>query len=238
MGEHRPFGRSGGPAGILQHGDRIGRDAGLVVAAVIGEQIPLGDDLFGDNRRSWIGELRALQKLEANRFQGREQGGEARDHGLVEDPPPQHRLHLLEGHRKIERHHDLGAAIANLSLDFIGTVERVEIDDGAAGFQHAIVENHEGRRVGQQKADFDAFADANRPQPLGRAVGKVADFGKAQPLSHEIGARPRAVSLNRLVEQAVDERRPEPRVPIHALRVGIEPGPFGVRRRARRHPQG
>ena len=38
MGEHRRFGRSGGAAGILQHGDRVGRDRGPLVPAVIGQQ--------------------------------------------------------------------------------------------------------------------------------------------------------------------------------------------------------
>ena len=110
------------------------------------------------------------RSLKPDRFQARQQRGEARDHGLVEDPALEHRLDLLEGQRKIERHHDLGAAVADLELDLFETVERVEIDDGAAGLQHAVVEDQEGGRVGEQKADLDAFADADRLQALGGAV--------------------------------------------------------------------
>ena len=236
VSEHRSFGRSRRPAGILQHGDRVGRDPGPLAAPVIGEQLPLGDDLARGKRRARIGELRALQQLEADRFQGREQSGKARDHGLVESATPEHCLHLVEGHGKIERHHDLGAAVANLCLDLFETVERVEIDDGAPGLQHTVVEDDEGGGVGEEKSDLDAFADANCAQSLGGAVGQFADLGEAQPLSHEIGARPLSVSLNGLVQQGIDERGPELCVPVQAWRIRPEPGPLAAMRGGR-HPR-
>src|SRR4029078_4355393 len=108
-------------------------------------------------------------------------------------------------------------------------VERVEVDHSRAGFQHAIVKDDEGRRIRQQEADFDPFADADLLQTLGGAFGKLADLGKTQAFAHEVGARAPAVGRNGIVEEGPHEPRGKFRIPYDPWKIRLEQETFGKR---------
>ena len=62
----------------------------------------------------------------------------------------------------------LAPLIARLMRQLGDRIERVEIDDGAAGFEDAVIEDDEGGRVGQQQSDIHALAHAALLQALWR----------------------------------------------------------------------
>ena len=247
MGEHRAFRRARGAAGILQHGDRIGREAGPRVVSVIGKQGPFGHDSVLLRRTIHFCQAAAVQELERKRFRHRQERGEFRHHGLVEDAAGKHRLDFFEQHGQIGGDHDGCVAVANLKGDLLETVEGVEVHNRAARLQHGVVEDDEGGRIGQEQADLDAFLDAESLQPLGRPVGSCADLGEAQALAHEEGTRGRPVILHGRIEQVAEEAGLEGRVPIdrfgidakprapHGLPLVLKGGPWALRFESRRH---
>src|SRR5262249_51061137 len=125
---------------------------------------------------------------------------------------------------KVAGHHELGAAVAGLVLDLLLAVQGIEVDDCAARLEDPVIENDEGRAVGHQQPNLHALADPECLEALGCLIRQSADFGKAQPLAHEMGAGARAVGDDGVVEQACEQGRPDFHAPVVVLGVAFERG--------------
>ena len=141
VGEHGALRRARGAAGVLQHGD--------VVRGIDG-------DLLRDGRRSsmtsassdhaWrrpaicgARQLLALEQPEQRRLGAGQQGREGADDGALQRPASAG-LDLVEQQLEVERHHQFGVAVLHL----LGRappsgIERIVVDDRAAGFEHGKV---------------------------------------------------------------------------------------------------
>ena len=70
------------------------------------------------------------------------------------------RLGLFEDLLQIERDEEIGAGVRGDVAQLVHGVERVAVDHGAAGEQHAVIGDDVERRIGQQQRDAGALLDA------------------------------------------------------------------------------
>src|SRR5512146_1292847 len=119
---------------------------------------------------------------------------------MSEHPSLQHGLDPVEGELEVERDHDFGAAVANLELDLVVAVERIEIDDGSAGFQYPIVKDRHGGSVGEQEAHLDAGPHTQGLQASSHSIAEGAKLPIGRSLAHEIDARARSMRRNCRIE--------------------------------------
>ncbi len=210
VGQHGALGRAGGAAGVLQHGD--------VVSGSIGDRRRACRRwrATSPRARSWPRrraaprrQLARLEQPEQHRLGARQQAGTGH-HGALQRAGGQQRLDLVEQHLQVERDHQLGLAVLDLEGQFLERVERVVVDDRAAGLEDGVVVDDEGRRVRQEQADLGALRDAELLQAGRGAVDQPADLAVSQALAEEIGAGPAADVGDGLVEQLPQRRGSKP----------------------------
>jgi len=145
------------------------------------------------------------------------------DDDLLQPGLLKHPVNLVVEHGKIQRDHDVDLAVLDLACDFALGIERVEVDDRAAGLQDAIVADDEIRCVGQEQSDLRALAHAERLEAAGRSVHQRADFGIGVAFVHEIDAGTVGKLLDGFLHQAVERSRRNLGMPIDIGRIAAFP---------------
>ncbi len=88
--------------------------------------------------------------------------------------------------RHIERDHDRRAGILDLACNLALDLERIEIDNDSAGFQHREIGNDEIGRIGQTKADSHAVRDAETLETARGAIDLTRKFRVGQLTAEKI----------------------------------------------------
>ena len=125
---------------------------------------------------------------------------------------------------EVEGDQDVGLRILDLALDLLDGVERVDVDNRPAGLQHTVIDGDEVRAIGQEDADLGALANPEFLEALGRAIRQVAEFPIGRDPVHEVDGRAVCEAGDRIVEQPLQGRLGQRRVPIDILWVGLFPG--------------
>jgi hypothetical protein len=108
-----------------------------------------------------VGDLLALEDLEQRRLGARQHACERHHDRARQNARRQQRLDLAEKCVEVMGDHDFRLAVLDLEGELFVRVERVEIDDSAAGFEDSVVEDDERRRIRQKQADLGAAHDAD-----------------------------------------------------------------------------
>ena len=222
MGQHRALRRAGGAAGVLKHRD-------VVVDLDLDRRGPAG--IVGQRAEEHVAgiardlrELAALDDGKEQLLQPRQHLRHGADHEVGEPRLVERDAGLVVEDGEIEGDQDVGLGILDLALDLLDGVERVDVDDRPARLQHAVVDGDEVGAVGEQDADLGALADAELLEALGRAVCEIAKLAIGRDLVHEVDRRAVSELGDRIVEQALQRRLRQRRVPVDILRVGLLPG--------------
>ena len=235
MRQHRPLGRARRAAGILQHRQiarRLDRDGGE--DAVIGDELVEADMRAIARHRH---DVAALQQTVERAFGERQNIGHRAQHDLAQAILPGQRRHRRVELLHVERHHDGDLGILDEVTDLGRRVERVEIDDDAAGLQHGVIGDDVIGGVGQHQPDAHAAAHAERGEALGGAPHEPADFGIGIRPAEEIEAGAVAEAGDAIVEELVERLLREAGAPFDVRRIGLEPRPPRLDRFHVAHPE-
>ena len=157
MEQGRALGYAGGAAGILQEGDVVGTDRGLLEAlAASGRERSLKPTAPGSEYAGTIFFRRRTTRLTITPLKPSRSPMLATMTCLTGCAAH----HLLYGVGKVLQHDDrFGAEVLQLVLELARRVERVDVDDGVAGAQHA----------GESRSDIAARSASSgrraRPSP-------------------------------------------------------------------------
>jgi hypothetical protein len=149
--------------------------------------------------------------------------GDRADDQLLEPRLAAHRRHLRIERRDIERHQDVGLAVAYFELKLARGIERAVVDHPAARLQHAEEGDQVVRRVGQVEPDIDARADAQLLEAGRGVVRRLLVVTEGHDLVEEVGERPLGVLGAALLEDLVDGLLRNLKLPFHAWRVALFP---------------
>src|SRR4029077_12323712 len=159
VGKHRALRQTCRPAGILKHGNRLGR-----IGGGIGLEISIVVEQFGEADVAVvpynITQLSAGLHLGHHRVGMGAQFGQVSHHQFLQPRLAEHCRHLRIERCDIERDEEVGAAVLDLVLQHRGGVERRVVDLRAAGLQHGEKRDDVVRRVRQIQADMDAWLHA------------------------------------------------------------------------------
>src|SRR3954463_12569201 len=116
------------------------------------------------------------------------------------------RTYLLEhGGEVLEDDDRLGAGIVHLVLELARGVERIDVDDHAAGAQRAKHRDRILKAVRHHDRDARALAHALCLQPRAEVAGQAIELGEVDRLPHAGERRTVAILADALLEE-LDER--------------------------------
>ena len=174
MKQHGALGRARGAAGILQHGEIVGRDRDRAQAFPARRA---HDGRKGDGVGQVVFRNRLFHPARDEIDQrplGAEQIARRHQHDLFQ---PQLFMHGGDGRGEIFQHEQKARrGVDDLKLQLARGVERVDVDDHSARLQHADQDCRIGHHVRRHDRDAVALGEAGLLQPRRDPVGRRAQL--------------------------------------------------------------
>jgi len=183
MGQDRALGRSGRAAGILQHGDILGRDGDRFRRRRARQQARPGD-VAAVGRHPRL--LLALEDAVQRGLAARQHLGEAAHNKRAKAAGLRHPGHLGVDVGDVDHEHHAGPGIADLMFELALDVERIVIDHHAARLEHRVIGDDSEGRVGQAQPDAISFGEAPRLQTSRQSVGCGSNLAIGPAATKEI----------------------------------------------------
>ena len=171
-----------------------------------------------------LGDLAALHQREEQLLEAGQHVRHGADHQMGEPCLFQCNAGLVVEDREVEGDQDVGLRILDLAFNLLDGVERVDVDDRPTRLQHTVIDGDEVRAIGQEDADLGAFANAKLLEALSRLIRQLAELPIGRDSIHEVDGRPVRKAGDRIVEQPLQRRLWQRRVPVDILRIGFLPG--------------
>ena len=171
--QHRPFGYTRGPAGILDQRNFTGIDCNGFERT--GNRChPQYPRIIGQNRN-----VLALEQLVERSLDRRQRVGNRADNDPVDQPLIQQGRRRGHQLRDITGHNDAGPAVRYLMRKLSDRIERRHVDDKPTGHQCPVIGHQIIGDVGQEQADPITFRHSLRLKPAGEIARSGCNIGIA-----------------------------------------------------------